>query len=431
VKHRQASRNKELLAGNSHCRQRTRVLQPRCVKVGSMALRNMAVPLVRAWPRDSAGAIGRVFVIHAALTTSWAPRIPAVQQHLRLDDAQFGIALAGEPLAEMAAVLLVGRFVAARGSKTSVRLLLPAFCVVAPLPGISVSQFTLFLCLAVWGALGGATNIAMNAQAVVQESASGRLLLSRLHGLWSLGGLVGAGLGTLAAAAGIPVWLQMGATGLAGLAASQAAMSGLVPGRAGSQASTSFRRDTAMRPGIVLVLLAMIYFCAQFAEGSADTWSAVFFAESSGVRAGLGGIGYAAYAVSMCCGRLAGDRIVARFGPVATVRCSALIAAVGLGSALLLPGMTSALAGLILLGMGFSTVIPLVIRASSRVPDTAGRNLGLVTSVGSVGMVCGPPLIGVAAAAATLPAALSLVVASAVVVLASAPAVRAAGGAAA
>jgi Major Facilitator Superfamily len=362
----------------------------------------------------------------AALTTSWAPRIPGVQQHLRINDAQFGIALVGEPIAEMAAVLLMGRFLAARGSKISLRWLLPAFCLAAPLPGVADSQLTLFLCLAVWGALGGATNIGMNAQAVVQESANGRLVLSRLHGLWSLGGLAGAGLGTLAGAAGVPVWLQLGATGVVALVASQACTSALMDGGVGSQAPAPSRPAVAMRPGIVLVLLAVIYFCAQFAEGSADTWSATFFAESSRVPVGLGGIGYAAYAASMCCGRLAGDRVVQRFGPATIVRSSALVAAVGFGTALLLPA--SGLAGLTLLGLGFSTVIPQVIRASSRIPRiAAGHSLGVVTGVGSVGMVCGPPLIGVAAAV-TLPAALGLVVASAVVVVAAAPAVRAAGG---
>lgn len=393
-----------------------------------MALRNVPVPLLRARSGNAADAISCVFIIHAALTTSWAPRIPAVQQHLRLNDAQFGVALVGEPIAEMAAVLLMGRFLAARGSKISLRWLLPAFCLAAPLPGVADSQLTLFLCLAVWGALGGATNIAMNAQAVVQESANGRLVLSRLHGLWSLGGLASAGFGTLAGGAGIPVWFQMGATGVVALVASQACMSALMDGGVGSQAPAPSGRAVAMRPGLVLVLLAVIYFCAQFAEGSADTWSATFFAESSRMPVGLGGIGYAAYAASMCCGRLAGDRVVQRFGPATIVRSSALVAAVGFGTALLLPGTASGLAGLILLGLGFSTVIPQVIRASSRIPRiAAGYSLGVVTGVGSVGMVCGPPLIGVAAAAVTLPAALGLVVASAVVVAAAAPGVRAAG----
>jgi len=395
-----------------------------------MAPRHVLVPLVRPRSGNAVGALSCVFVLHAVLTASWAPRIPAVEQHLRLNDAQFGIALAGEPLAEMAAALLTGRFVATHGSKIALRWLLPAFCLAAPLPGIAVSQLTLFWCLAAWGALGGATNIAMNAQAVLQESAGGRLMLSRLHGLWSLGALVGAALGTLAGGAGIPVWLQLGATGLAGLTGSQACVSGLVDGRVEAQDPAPSRPAAGVRPGVVLVLLAVIYFCAQFAEGSADTWSAAFFAESSRVRVGLGGIGYAAYAMSMCCGRLAGDRIVRRFGPAATVRCSALIAAIGFGSALLWPGIASGLAGLMLLGLGFSTVIPLVIRATSQVPTAvASRSLGAVTSAGSVGMVCGPPLIGLVAAAAPLPAALGLVVASAAVVAVAAPAVRVAGGA--
>jgi MFS family permease len=396
-------------------------------KAGGMALKYVDVTPVQK--RLNTSAIRRVFIIHAMLTASWAPRIPAVQEHLRLNDAQFGIALAGAPLAEMAAVFLMGRLVAAHGSKIPLRWLLPLFCLAAPLPGIANSQAMLFVSLAVWGALGGGTNIAMNAQALVEESNTEQLLLSRLHGLWSLGALAGAGLGTLAAAASVPVWLQMGATAVPGLTVALACMPGLADGRTRSAIPATSARDAALRRVIVLGLLAVIYFCAQFAEGSADNWGATFFAETSRLRVGLGGIGYAAYAVSMCCGRLVGDHVVQRFGPVATVCCSASIAALGFGAALLWRGEVTGLAGLILLGLGFSMVIPLAIRASSQAPQmAAGRSLSVVTGIGSIGMVCGPPVVGLVAATATLPAAMGLVVVAAVVVVAASPAVRIAGG---
>ncbi len=389
-----------------------------------------AIPVNKARRINSAVAIAIVFVVHAALTTGWVPRIPVVQQHLRLDDTRLGLALVGAPLSEVVTVLFAGRLIRRVGSRRALLWLLPGFCLTAPLPGVANSGLTLFVSLVIWGGLGGSVGVAMNAKAVEVEAQSGRPILSRLHGLWSLGAFLGAGLGTAAGAAGMAVWMQLAAMGVLGGASSHLPMRGLPMRGLPASVAESTRSKGFARPRLLLAALALVAFCSLFDEGSAETWSAPFVAESARVRIGVAGIGYVAYALSMCSGRLAGDRIVRRFGPVVTIRSLVSLAALGFGTALLLPGLISDLLGFALLGFGFSAVIPLVFRASSRVPGTLpGSALAAVSSAGSLGLVAGPPVIGALATMSALRSALGLIVVNALVIVAAAGVTRLGGSA--
>jgi MFS family permease len=386
----------------------------------------MVATMARAAPPAKPGprarlAIAAVFITHAMLTAAWAPRIPAVKDHLGLDNGQLGLALAGGPVASVVMVLVAGKLVKRFGSRRVLGWLLPAFCLTAAAPGLATSQVTLFAALVVWGGLGGAVGVAMNAQAAQVESVTGRPIMARLHGLWSMGAFLGAGIATLCGAFSVQVALQAGLLGLAALAV----VGGPLRWLSESPVSAPEVRPGRFRPGPVLVLLGILAFCSLFCEGTAESWSATFLAESARVPIGLAGIGYSAYALSMCCGRLVADRLVTRFGPARTVRVLVLVAAAGFGSALAMPAPLSAVLGLMALGLGFSPVIPLVYRSSTRVPGTSpGPALAGVSSAGWIGLVCAPPLIGTLAQISTLPAALSLIVAFAVVIAVAAGVTR-------
>ena len=122
---------------------------------------------------------------------------------------------------------------------------------------------------------------------------------------------------------------------------------------------------------------------------------------------GLAGVGYTCFAIAMTIGRLCGDRLADRWGPRLLVRVSSAAAALGWSGALILNSPDAALAGLMLLGFGLSSVVPNVFSQASRLGQ-AGPSIAVVTFCGYGGMLAGPAVIGTLAGAVGLPAALSV-----------------------
>jgi hypothetical protein len=159
-------------------------------------------------------------------------------------------------------------------------------------------------------------------------------------------------------------------------------------------------------PVLVLGLLSLF---ALLAEGSADGWSAVYLHDSLRTSEGFAALGYAAFSVMMAFGRLTGDRLAARFGPVALVRCCGLLAAAGLAGALISADPAGALAGFAVFGAGLSCIFPQLLSASGHAdPLRPGRAIARVAGMGYLGVLGGPVLIGGIASVLGLPLALGV-----------------------
>jgi fucose permease len=271
-----------------------------------------------------------------------------------------------------------------------------------PLLAFVSNPWLLAVALYVFGMGIGAIDVAMNAQAVIVEQRYGRPIMSFFHGLFSVGGLSGA--------LGMSLLLDRGwnltacASGVAVLAVviCLASFSRLLP-----------RREDAPVEGSVLalphgpvVLVGVLCFICFLAEGAMLDWSAVFLKFFRGFSAADAGIGYAIFSLAMSMGRLTGDRVVHRFGPVPTVRWGALVAAAGYFIAVLAPG--GALPGFALIGIGISNVVPLMFSAAGRIANPS-VSLPAITTMGYAGLLAGPALIGFVGHVATLPVALALV----------------------
>src|SRR4051812_42117820 len=157
-----------------------------------------------------------------------------------------------------------------------------------------------------------------------------------------------------------------------------------------------------------LALLGALAFACLLCEGAAADWSALYVHESLGASAAVAALAYAAFSITMTAGRLAGDRLTERLGPVALVRRGALVATIGLGAALVAGAPAAALVGFACLGAGLATIIPAVFRAAGNATEQAGPALAAVSTPGYLGFLAGPPLIGALADATSLPAALAL-----------------------
>jgi len=165
----------------------------------------------------------------------------------------------------------------------------------------------------------------------------------------------------------------------------------------------------------------VIAFCSFVGEGSASDWGAVYMTQELGASAALGAVAFAAFAVTMAATRFAVDPLRARLGSVPLVRGGSLIAAAGLGLALVIHAPAAGIAGFALLGLGLAAVVPIAFSAAGELnPRATGRLVGRVATIGYVGSVAGPIMIGWAAEATSLRASLGLVVLLALVIALSA-----------
>jgi fucose permease len=164
-------------------------------------------------------------------------------------------------------------------------------------------------------------------------------------------------------------------------------------------------------PAGPIIGLSILAFFSLVGEGAAADWSAVYMRNFLGAGPGLAAAGFAAFSLMMAVGRLTGDRLVKALGPARLVRASAVLGTIGLGAALLLGQPLAAIAGFACLGLGLSNIIPVLFSAASRTPGVSpGAGIAAVATTGYLGFLAGPPLIGFAAEATTLPVALGIVV---------------------
>jgi MFS family permease len=355
---------------------------------------------------------------------------------------------------------LSGRLVDRYGSR---RIMLPAAlvdgCFLLPV-ALAPSLVTLTLALFVFGTVHGVLNIAMNARGVEIERVAERPIMSSFHAVYSLGGFLGAVLGGVAAWAGagplgtFAAVAVLGA-GLAGWAARWSTMagpspsaspagppsaspSGSPPGSPSASPAGSSPvgsppvRDGAGRPGAAalsgVLPLGLLALCALVGEGAAADWSTVYLRDSLNSTEGFAAAAFAAFFIAMTAGRLTGDRLAARFGAVRLVRACGLLAAGGLGVALLVSHPVAGVIGFGCLGAGLSCVAPQVFSAAGhRNPQRPAQAIARVASIGWVGFFTGPVIIGGAAETVSLPVALALPVLLALVVALAAGALRPAG----
>jgi fucose permease len=287
----------------------------------------------------------------------------------------------------------------------------------------------LMLALFCFGAAHGALDVAMNAQGVAVEERYRRPIMSSLHALFSLGGLVGAGLGSLVATAGIsPLTHFSAAAILLGGSTALVAFPRLLDARETEALDLPDEITNKPRftwPSPPLLALGAIAFCTMVGEGAMADWSAVFLRQVAGASEGVAAAGYAAFSVAMAVGRFGGDWLSARLGPVAIVRLSGLTAATGLGLALLSGRSELALVGFGAVGAGFAIVVPQVFSAAGRTPRvSSGVAVATVSTIGYFGFLVGPPFIGFLAELIGLRLALGSIVVTSAFLIGLAPQVK-------
>ncbi|OOG56818.1 MFS transporter [Rhodanobacter sp. C03] len=375
--------------------------------------------------REGLGAATRatrlIFLVSGIGMASWAPMVPYAKARLGLDDAGLGLVLLAFGGGSMLSMPLVGLLTHRYGNRKVISVAGLLLCVAIPLLAIVPNVLTLTLALLYFGAMLGAVDVAMNAHAVEVERRDGRALMSGFHGLFSIGGLAGAAIMSALLALGLPLW-----TGAMAIALLLALIVLSQRGSLFSSVDDAAERAAVFRlPRGLVLLLGVLCFVSFLAEGSMLDWSAVLLRDFRGFSAASAGIGYACFSVAMAAGRLAGDRVVGRLGPVWTVRVGASTAAVGFLLAAMAPWPSVSLFGFVLIGLGASNIVPVMFSAAGRLPgNPPAISIATVTTLGYAGLLSGPALIGFLAHASNLPVALAVVAGMLVLVAASARIVR-------
>jgi fucose permease len=365
--------------------------------------------------------IALVFAVHGAVTGTFATRIPWIQDHLRLSPGQLGLALVAPAVGSFLAMPLAGRIVHRFGGRAAVRGLLMLWTLSLALPAITPNLGLLWVSLFVYGATAGMADVAMNAQGVEVEVRLGRPIMSGLHGMWSVGGLVASGFGVLAAHRQVDARLQY-----AVVAALLTVLAVVVTRRLldvrpepEEQAPPRF----ALPPRSAL-LIGLVGFCAVFAEGASMDWGGVYLRDVTGSSAGTAAACFAAFAATMAAARLAGDAVVQRFGPVRTVRLGGAVATVG-GLLVVAAGSPAvAIPGFALIGVGIAVVVPLAFAAAGKSGANASQAIAGVATVTYTSGLIAPAVIGGIAQATSLTVSFGVVTALAAALIPTAGAMR-------
>ncbi|MER6915904.1 MFS transporter [Streptomyces sp. NPDC000594] len=340
-------------------------------------------------------AVAMIFCTHGAVAGSFATRIPWIQDHAGVSAGQLGLALAFPALGASIAMPLAGWVSHRFGARTALRGLLSLWTLALALPSLAPNLLTLCAALFVYGATSGMSDVVMNALGVETENRLGRSIMSGLHGMWSVGALIGSAGGTLAAHLDLDArahhLVVAVALTLLGLLACQGVLD---PSRGTADEEPPPR--FALPPKSAVVIGA-VGFCAVFAEGASLDWSAVYLRDELGTSDTLAAASTTAFALTMAVARLAGDRVVDRFGPVRTVRTGGVLATAGGLLVVVAPHPAVAMGGFGLLGLGVAVVVPLAFAAAARSgPRPAQAIAGVATITYTSGLVAPSAIGGIA-----------------------------------
>jgi predicted MFS family arabinose efflux permease len=350
------------------------------------------------------GAVTVVFFLNGAAFASWYARLPDIQDRVGAGPGELGLALVGAPLGLLLAQPVAGAVASSIGSRPLVAAA-PLWIAAIVLPGLAVDVPTLALATVVVGAANGVLDIAMNVQGLAVERLAGRRMFNSFHAAFSFGALAGAAAAGVAAAAGLAPLPDLAiVAGVAAVVAVVAAR-GLPPAAAEPRASG----PRLARPSRRLGALALIAFCVLLAEGAMFDWSGIYLRREADVAAGLAPAGFAAFNLAMGVGRLGADRLAEWLGSATVGRGGALLAALGLETALVTGSPAGGILGFTVMGIGLAPVFPLALRSAGYDPALAGPAVAAVSTLGYAGFLVGPPAIGALAELIGLPGALACV----------------------
>ena len=355
------------------------------------------------------------FFCSGFLFAAWGVHVPTVKSVYGVGEGALGLAMLAAGVGALIGLSQAGALVGRFGARTMALgcgvFTAAAVSVLLSLPGF----VALLAVLAVFGLASGVFDVAINAEASELEHREARPLMSGFHGMFSLGGMAGAGLGSALLAAGVAPVTHLACVSVLAAVTIAVACQNMLPPQVAAGGHGHFRL-----PRGTLLVLGVMAALGLIAEGAIYDWSVLYLHKELGSPQEQAALAYASFSAAMALTRFGGDWIRARVRPATLLCASALLAGAAMALVLWTSRPAVALVGMALVGVGFANVVPILFSAAARVPGvTAAHGIAAVSSVGYLGFMGGPPLIGVLAQWSSLTAALSVVVMFALVLAAA------------
>ncbi|MGC0209206.1 MFS transporter [Streptomyces levis] len=374
------------------------------------------------------------FALDGFVFAGWVVRIPAIKEQTNASASALGLALLGVSAGAVVTMTLTGRLCRRYGNHRVTVVCAVLLSLSVALPPLTRSALALGLVLLLFGAAYGGINVAFNSAAVELVAALRRPIMPSFHAAFSLGGMIGAGLGGLVAGSLSPTrhLLLLTAVGLVVTAAAGPTLLRHEPPAPPPRERT--RDDTARRPDgrtrVLVLVFGLIAGCTAYGEGALADWGALHLEQDLDASAGAAAAGYSCFALAMTVGRLTGTTLLERLGRTRTVVAGGTTAAAGMLLGSLAPSLWAALLGYAVTGLGLANLFPVAVERAGALAGPSG--VATASTLGYGGMLLGPPAIGFMADWFTLPAALTSVallaaVAAVVGALVARPAGRAGG----
>lgn len=345
-------------------------------------------------------AVFIVFTANGFAIASWTSRIPEAREALGLSPGQLGNLLlalsAGALLALPLAGALVQRFGAVNTIVGGAVLAAAGFGLSGLAAGTAGSIWLTATGLFALGLGSGAWDVAMNIEGAAIERAQGCTIMPRFHAAFSLGTVAGAGLGAVAAANNVPVEIHLPTTAL--LVATVIMWSKQLF----LTAETTGDEHTKRQPGQTwrawletrTLIIGLMVLTMAFTEGTANDWLAVSLVDGYGMQPWAGAFGFAVFLTGMTTGRIAGVRLLDRFGRLRVLWATMALSGAGVLTVVFAGWPQLALAGTLLWGLGASLGFPVGMSAAADDPGKAPARVGVVSTIGYLAFLAGPPLIG-------------------------------------
>ena len=369
--------------------------------------------------RQATWATRSLFAVLGIVAGAWGVHIPSVKEVYGLSEGSLSLVLVAAAVGAVSALFIAGRAIGRLGARNAVAvagvLMGLMLMLVVHWPG----YVTLLLAMLVFGSTMSVYDVGINTEGSALEAAGGRPIMGGLHGMFSVGAMLGAALTALLLRWEVSVALQLGGVGVCASVWMVLASRWMLPTAPVTEASAE--TPQFVWPRGALLIMGLLIFAGMSAEGVMQDWSVLYLKQEVQMPQDRAAIGYAAFAGAMAVMRFLADVLRTRFSERLLLRGSGVLTAVAMAVVLLSGNPVVSVVGFAFVGAGLAMVVPILFGAASRVPGTTpAAAIAAVSSIGYSGFMIGPPLIGGIAQHASLTAAMGVVVVTATILALSA-----------
>lgn len=356
-----------------------------------------------------------IFFVTGMAMGLWGALVPYAQLRTHAEAGTLGLLLlclgAGSLLSMLGSGKIIGRF----GCRIVIVAAVVMYCLTLPLLATVIDIWLLGLCLFIFGMGIGLADVAVNVQGTMVEQAAGEPLMSGFHCLWSVGGIAGAGAGALLLSSGVTPQGSACYVVILVLLGTAYSFRSLLPFGAHEEEHAEGQRKG--RPNFRLILIAVMMMICFMAEGAVLDWSGVFLTGERGLALEHAGLGFAVFAIAMSLMRLTGDAIVSALGRKQVLVVGGILGITGYLMVVLLPGWILPICGFALVGIGVANIAPVLFTlAGQEKVMPVNMSVAMVATLGYLGILGGPALIGFIAHFSSLYVAFSVVAAAFVII---------------